>query len=341
MFNCIRLFCPPKPSDANVSDPLSHVLAGVPKTLHSTVHATSNSIECTAQAKSECSRFEASLYSVKLTRMPISTLKASATSLANDLLSVKIKYHRTESPTADNPLNGLFNYTPFTDKLPTLLSSKVLFSLHDFSEKAKEPLLGALKDQNIRHGKYKIQKKSLRSLQEVAAFKKIRDGDVILYRVEGAAANVLINHGHFLESQKNSQTGISTENLGWVIKLKGHVSTKNIDVAAEIFDDSKFLAGVNQCVYDGLKQGVALELVNDKIKELLQTQMKERGIGACEAKFALKRSGLIANTQIVIGEKTVLPGASQFIHTVTAAEAIDTKSLISDSSTRKYIDFSF
>ena len=179
-----------------------------------------------------------------------------------------------------------------------------------------------------------MQQKLHRTPQETQACSTNRTGDSILFRLEGTVSKVRINHGHFLDSQKNNETGNSTENLGWVIKLKGKQSTTNAEALEKIFIDPALRESIDQIVHAGLSNGAPLELGNDAIKQLLQTHLDERMIGDCQAKFVLKRPGVIPNTLVVVGETVVLLGNS-------VSQSDNTNPLVGNKPSRKYTDFPF
>ncbi|MEY3201847.1 MAG: hypothetical protein RIR70_1397 [Pseudomonadota bacterium] len=239
------------------------------------------------------------MYSIKLVFHP-STQAANPQNL-DPKISFKIKYRRAEDPSPDNPLRGLFDYTQWgkilAAKIPGLRAVTDTLSIE--RDSLDHALLGELGKQQIREGKYKLYQKLANSATPL-------DHDWL--RVAGEADAVQINHGHFAEYQKHSETGRSCEKLGWVIKLA--LGDADREKMTSVLNNKAFQDAVNEEIRRGLGEGRALELVNDAIKAKVTVILEEAGIAGCKAQFKLKRGELIPGARVVVGETTTLGNVS-------------------------------
>ncbi|MES2830536.1 MAG: hypothetical protein V4695_00920 [Pseudomonadota bacterium] len=234
------------------------------------------------------------MYSVKLAKMQV----------GDGLASLKLKYERAQSPTPENSLNGLFDYTTIAK---SLLSEPVQnrTSIGSFNAKARAVLQEELTRQNIGPAKFKQVFKQmpeqLLTGSQRAAFTMQTTPEKIAVRMQGTIDQAEINHEHFLANQKNNETGNSVERLYWVIKLEGNNDPQFID-AMKMLDTDSIRSRIDSHARVGLKKGHALELINDAVKILISQTMTENSISDYRGKFSLKRPGVLDGALVVIGE---------------------------------------
>jgi len=237
------------------------------------------------------------MQSVKLSRItiPHPTLQSSPrtepSSNPENTFSIKVKYLRERSPTANNPLDGLFDYSQVGKTLEETLPA---FDTDKSIAELESTLISELKRQGIHQGKYKLSFKPTPGSQTVAPKENI-------FRITGFVGDVAINHGHFLDNQKLSETGNSVENLDWVIKLdcSNQEVSKKLAIA---FHNPTFDREVATLIKEGLGRGDALELVNEAIKKLVQKRVDQLALSSKKIVFALKRRGALPSAVVVIGQ---------------------------------------
>ena len=257
-------------------------------------------------------------------------IKLSGTPLpdSSESLSFKIKYDRTQDPTPDNPLKGLFDYTGFARNVRERLSGMRGKLQSADCQALEKSLHSEVRNQGIDQGKYKLFSKPGAS--------NPREARPDVLRLEGRAGGVAINHGHFLEHQMNSATGVSTENLAWVVKLKVPSDHKKREAFESALNEEGLRQEINSLVRNGLEQGDALELVNDAIKGVLQEKLRTNNLPAVPARLALRRPELLPGAVVVVGENTVLQPSSG-----VGVEQIDLAESKNPERVRKYRDFLF
>lgn len=210
---------------------------------------------------------------------------------SKNTLSIKVKYVRERSPTEDNPLDGLFDYSQLgrilEETLPAYDPDKSIVDLEN-------TLVGELKRQGIHNGKYKLSTKPTSETKTIERNEKI-------VRISGFVDDVAINHEHFLDNQKLSETGNSVENLDWVIKLTPSDQTASTKFETA-FQNQEFQIEVATIIKYGLAQGDALELVNEAIKKIVQKRLDHVDASSNKIVFALKRRGVLKSAVVVIGE---------------------------------------
>ncbi len=236
-------------------------------------------------------------YFIKLSGIP---RPASA-----ETLSFKIKYERSQDPTPDNPLKGLFDYTGVAKSVRDHPSDR-----HALDSTLRDEL----SRQDILRGKYKFFNKPSEASSLSAS---AREGTpprnrADALRLEGRMDDVEINHGHFLDHQKNSETGISNERLRWIVKLKVPPGNGQREAFERALRGPEVLQAIEGNVRAGLQRGDALELVNDANKRLLEHMLQVNQLPGVEVRLALQRPGLLPDTVVVVGENAALqpsPGA--------------------------------
>lgn len=259
-------------------------------------------------------------------------------------LSIKVKYRRDQEPTIDNPLNGLLNYVPIAKSVNQYLPQfDPITSVKDL----EGHLLEELKQQNIHSGKFKftIKPKTDPEKSTISDTSKLNEMSKV-YRIRGSVNGVKIDHNHFLESQKSNKTGIHTENLSWVIKLKGENIKENSVQLKHAFDNAQFRDEVSKVVVNGLGlEKKALELVNNDIRNRVQEKIALLDIPVRKISLSLKRpkvlNELIPNqvkkeAVVVIGE-THLMGSQR----ITESPPVPAQGEKLHSRSSRYQDFSF
>jgi hypothetical protein len=219
--------------------------------------------------------------------------------IPNGFTSVKVKYDRDASPTVDNPLNGLLDYTQVGKGMSADLVSGV--NMVSFKANTRTRLLEDLKRQNIRNGKFKQIFKPVTEVSAKPDFQLQAADDTTTCRIRGITDDVLIKHGHFLDHQKNSPTGNSTEPLNWVVKLDSKTDQKFFAALKELNTPS-FRAKVDERVRGRLEKGDAIEFVNDDVKSLINQLLATHKVGNYKGKFTVRRAGSLKDATVVIGE---------------------------------------
>lgn len=236
------------------------------------------------------------LNSVKLTNIPIPQAIHQALTMPNsppNMLTIKVLYERAGSPTADNPLNGLFDYTQLGLFLEESLRT---FNPDSFVANLQITLLNELMRQGIYQGKFKLVSKPIAESNTSKENK---------YQIGGSVENVKINHEHFQENQKLSETGNSVEPLDWAIKLVCAESTVMSNFTITL-DNQQFKSEVEHIVRTGLARGDALELVIDAIKELVGTKMSFPEDVSNKVVVSLTRRDVLPSATVVIGEAHIV-----------------------------------
>ena len=137
--------------------------------------------------------------------------------------------------------------------------------------------------------------------EPLASFEMYVDGAITRSRLQGEINDTEINHGHFREGQKNNVTGNSVENLQWVIKLESEEQPAFVQ-AMQTLDTSRIRDSIDARARAGLREGYALEIINDAIKQVVEQTLTTHALVGVRTKIALKRSGVLDGARVVIGE---------------------------------------
>lgn len=239
------------------------------------------------------------MYSVKLSRVPHGT----------EQLSFKVAYGRNGTPSKSNPLDGLLNYTPFSDVTQTLATATFQSGVAEARAAARlqltERLTHELPEQNIKHGKFKLQFKPAQEKADHPAANVMTTGEKARVRISGNVDDVAINHGHFKACQEVGVEGNTVEPLAWIVKLD-HAAGPATARILEAYDTPDFRGAVENILRDTLARGDALELAIDAIGDRVRQVQKRLDLPVAKTRLSLRRPALLDHAVVVIG--ATIPG---------------------------------